>query len=387
MHPETLGVSFSPTESLGIPSGDVLERLPISSPFFGLSVDPYKEDPYSSQASLYLNEASRRPHSDLSKKRKEAHEAPLLSLRINELKLYTSEISKNRTSIYDEYIKTLEYENKFIQTTSVEIPTIHTNLLKIVAPTNFSSVVVKQDPLLAAVQPGFNPNKNRITRGIAFNTVSIYRNGASTKPECLPEMALPVLDFIQTVQPHIVIGCDRGGRLFGVAMHAAWRTTRGSAPFPTLDGKIHFARISKSEDEAVLQEKIDTIITASIKTAAQRGTLPPETEQLRIMFVDDWVVGGGTKRLAERLVRKHGAQSYFVVMSGGGADATGEPQQNTYVSWHDDPEEIGVNYVSTVGYGTEGTLETTLQAVPVRSKRALQNRARIFTAARALPVK
>lgn len=387
MHPESFGGRFNPVESLGIPSGDVFERLPISNPYYGLTVDPGKEDPYRSDASLYLNEVRRRPHTDLSKIHKEAQEAPMLSISLNELTLYTSRVSKNRTDIYEKYVKTLEQENKFTQTASVDIPTLHTNLLKIVAPTNFSTVVAKQNPLLAAVLRGIPASQNVFSQNTIVNAVRTNRRDVSTKPEDLPEMALPVLDFLEEVQPHIVIGCDRGGRLFGVAMHAAWRTTRANAPFPTLDGKIHFARISKSEDEAVLQAKIDAIVAASMHTAAQRGTVPQESEQLRIMFVDDWVVGGGTKRLAERLVKKHGAQTYFVVMSGGGADATGELDQNTFVSWHDNPEAIGVNYVSTVAYGAEGGVDTTLQVVPVRTKCALGNRQRIFTAAQALPVK
>ena len=111
------------------------------------------------------------------------------------------------------------------------------------------------------------------------------------QPEDLPEMALPVLEFMEGIEPHIVIGCDRGGRLFGLAMHAAWGQTREGKAFPTLDGKLHFARVSKLEDPDVLQEKIDQIVAISEQFGKQRGNEHAEGEQLKVLFIDDWVIG------------------------------------------------------------------------------------------------
>lgn len=206
----------------------------------------------------------------------------------------------------------------------------------------------------------------------------------ATKPEDLPEMALPVLELIEQVQPHIVIGCDRGARLFGLAMHAAWQATRNGAPFPTLDGKIHFARISKSEDFDVLQDKVDEVVDASLRFGEQRGRSVQPNERLRVLFVDDWIVGGGTRRLAEKLVRKYDAESFFAVMSGPGADATGQQQRHTIVSWHDKPEEIGVNYLSTLYEDSDGTVVQRQEAVPVKGAAASSNRKKIQRAAKLL---
>lgn len=206
----------------------------------------------------------------------------------------------------------------------------------------------------------------------------------ATKPEDLPEMALPILEFMDDVQPHIVIGCDRGGRLFGLAMHAAWRETRGGQAFPTLDGKLHFARVSKSEDPDVLQEKIDEIVDASKQFGKQRGNQLGDDEQLRVLFVDDWVIRGGTMRLAQRLMEKHGAQTYFAVMCGEGADATGAQDLKTRVSWHDRPEEIGVNYLSTFHENSDGTVTQKQEVLAVRGEEAIRNRQRIQQAAKEL---
>ncbi len=204
-------------------------------------------------------------------------------------------------------------------------------------------------------------------------------------PEDLPRLAQHIIDFIQETQPHIVIGCDRGGRLFGLAVHTTWQETMGGQPFPTLDGKLHFARISKSEDEDVLQEKIDDIVARTVEFGRQRGKTVEEDEQLRVLSIDDWVIGGGTKLLAKRLMTSHGAKAYFAVMCGEGADATGQFDQQTFVTWHDHPDEIGVNYLSTVAEDADGNVIQQQEVVAVRGDKAVKNRRKIHEAARNLP--
>ncbi|HEX8226897.1 MAG TPA: hypothetical protein VF572_03455 [Candidatus Saccharimonadales bacterium] len=76
--------------------------------------------------------------------------------------------------------------------------------------------------------------------------------------------------------------CDRGGRLYGLAVHAAWRETRDGKPFPTVDSKVHFARISKTEDPEVLQGKIDQIVEGSLRAATGRGKELDEGEELKV---------------------------------------------------------------------------------------------------------
>lgn len=181
--------------------------------------------------------------------------------------------------------------------------------------------------------------------------------------EDLPEMALPVLEFMDQVKPHIVVGCDRGGRLFSLAMHATWREMHKDQPFPTLDGKIHFTRVSKSESELELQKQMDTIVAQSKKHGTRRGNTVAEDEQLRILFVDDWVIGGGTKRLTERLAARHNAQSFFAVMVGGGADVSGRPSSGIDgLGWNDDSNEVGVNYFSPFSNLPDGSWNERLRA-------------------------
>lgn len=210
-------------------------------------------------------------------------------------------------------------------------------------------------------------------------------DSVTVTPEDLPRLAVPIVDFIAETKPHIVIGCDRGGRLIALAVHAVWQQTADS-PFPTLDGCIHFARISKSEDPSVLQKRIDEIISQSLKTGSQKGKQVQQNEQLRVLFLDDWVYGGGTKRLSEELVRKYNAQTYFGVMAGGGGDVTGQ-EEGASVSWHDNPKELGINYLSTLTEGNNGTIEQSQKVLAVRGLQVISVRRRIYSSARKLSKK
>lgn len=228
-----------------------------------------------------------------------------------------------------------------------------------------------------------NSQMNQPTRlsGINLGLLSMVELGA-LRPEDLPELALPVIEFIDSMKPHIVIGCDRGGRLFALAIHATWGKIHEEESFPSLDGKIHFARISKSEDPLVLQEKVDEIVEKSIEFGRHKGRSVEDGEELRVLFVDDWVIGGGTMELAKSLVEKYGAKAYFAVMCGGGADTTGNPKRQTNVSWHDRPEEIGVNYFSGIALDENGDIVQTQKVIAVRAEAAVNNRRRIQVAAR-----
>lgn len=129
---------------------------------------------------------------------------------------------------------------------------------------------------------------------------------------------------------------------------------------------------------------MDQIIESSRIQGSHRGNRLEEGERLRVLFIDDWVIGGGTKRLASGLVQKHNADSYFAVMCGTNADATGNEQLHTTVSWHDRPEEIGVNYLSSVEEDADGDQIHRQVAVPVKDEKATRNRQAIQKAAKAL---
>lgn len=319
----------------------------------------------------------------LGKERTRSYREQYMSYGVKEEESYYINSLSPQEYFYKDYtMGSLNYQENEIETKSEMLGRAIGRLVVnsfIQPPQNQQNLPAWQKGIIAPL-PSKILNGGKIQRPL-----SSFQKMGATEPEDLPEMALPILEFMEDIQPHIVIGCDRGGRLFGLAMHAAWQQTRHSKPFPTLDGKMHFARISKSEDVDVLQEKVDGIVKASRLFGKQRGNNLAEDEQLRVLFIDDWVIGGGTKLLAQRLMEKHGAQTHFAVMCGEGADATGKQDLHTRVSWHDRPEEIGVNYLSTFTQEADGSIVQKQEVVAVRGNEAVSNRQRIQKAARQLP--
>jgi adenine/guanine phosphoribosyltransferase-like PRPP-binding protein len=289
--------------------------------------------------------------------------------------------SESKESLYKDYISQINQE--------ISRPENQINSLIIKDLGKFAlgslTQTLPSGKTIPPIAPLGNPNGfGAIPRPSSFSSPSFYKLGR-LKPEELPEIALPIIDFIEATQPHLVIGCDRGGRMMSIAVHSAWQQTKDGERFPTVDGKIHFARVSKSVDETILQDDIDRIVEAAMKEAKVKGNELGEDEQMRVLFIDDWVVGGGTKKLAQRLMKKHGAKTYFAVMSGDGADVSGDPDRGSgSVSWHDNPEHIGINYLSSVVRNSDGSTTEKQVVVPVRTEEAASNRKAILKAAKSL---
>src|SRR5690606_814517 len=79
-------------------------------------------------------------------------------------------------------------------------------------------------------------------------------------PADLAKMAVPVAGFIKETQPDVVVGCDRGGRLYSLAVYSLWGERNPKKRFPTLDGKLHFARLSTSVDDEAIDRSVARIV-------------------------------------------------------------------------------------------------------------------------------
>lgn len=165
----------------------------------------------------------------------------------------------------------------------------------------------------------------------------------------LAEMTVPVVGFIGKRQPDIVVGCDRGARLYGVAVHSMWNDMEQLGQqqhFPTLDRQLHFARLSTSLGVDVTSGALAHIIEASQQEAQRQGR-QQNADKLGIMFIDDWISSGATRRQIMESIKRIGMQRdvnvSFAVMCGSGGDVSGGKGKGS-VFWHDDPNIIGVNY-------------------------------------------
>ncbi len=186
-------------------------------------------------------------------------------------------------------------------------------------------------------------------------------------------MTVPVVRFIEDTQPDIVIGCDRGARIYAIGVQAMWSQLH-SERFPSLDTSLRFARLSTSIDRADISRALARIIHTSMEEGKQWNN-DWNAKRPRLLFIDDWIVSGKTrKHILESLEVINvlpGCDVSFAVMCGGSADASGRIDPVT-VPWHDDPTTIGINYTKTG------------QPFPVRSKEALNIRRKLHNAVKSL---
>lgn len=212
-------------------------------------------------------------------------------------------------------------------------------------------------------------------------------------PADLAKMAVPVAGFIKETQPDVVVGCDRGGRLYSLAVYSLWGERNPKKRFPTLDGKLHFARLSTSMEDDAIDRSVARIVNQSTMQAKMTGK-SVNGERPRILFVDDWIVSGATREhifaSLERLGLKDDVEVNFAVMCGGKADASGGDSDKD-VPWHDDPEVIGVDYAKRSAepfpVRTKAArkvrkaihAETKKVAVGLRSKRAAKHLGKLLT--------
>ncbi len=162
----------------------------------------------------------------------------------------------------------------------------------------------------------------------------------------LARMAVPVAEFITDTQPDIIIGCDRGGRLYTTAVHSYWNKINPGTRIPTLDSKVHFARLSKTVGPEMINDLIKDIYVKSVLQADITGK-QINGDKVKILFIEDWIGSGETRDMIMDSFRQrridHMTDVNFAVMCGDGADASGGDLDKG-VPWHDNPELTGVDY-------------------------------------------
>lgn len=197
--------------------------------------------------------------------------------------------------------------------------------------------------------------------------------------EDLATMAVPVIRFIEQEKPDIVIGCDRGARIYSVAVHSMWNrlNSREGKKFSTLDEKLYFARLSTSLSVDITSVALAAIIRESMKEA-KRQSKGFNGKRPKIMFIDDWVLSGATRRHILQTLKELDVLGKvdlsFAVMCGPGGDVSGA-KNRVNVPWQDNPDVIGINYTK------EG------RVFPVRTESALKIRKRLHKATGELAIR
>ena len=183
------------------------------------------------------------------------------------------------------------------------------------------------------------------TRHVAdtLSSVNQFLGPASNdlSPQEVATMAQPVVEHIAASTPDVVIGCDRGARLYSLAVYRLWSELNPKKRFPTADGKLHFARLSKT----LSPEEMDQALFATMDRSGAIKKERPDDREVRITVIDDWVNSGQTRQQIEESLDRLGINYdlTFAVMCGKRADITGTARHES-VSWLDDPSVTGVDY-------------------------------------------
>lgn len=172
----------------------------------------------------------------------------------------------------------------------------------------------------------------------------------------LAAYAVSVVNHLNNQPPHIAIGCDRGGRLFSRAVYSMWYELL-ERPFPTIDSGLHFARISymqskNDESKEKMRQRVKNIVSIATDRGEKMGRTIHGGEVLRIMFIDDIIKKGDTKKLIEDLISDVGAKAELAVMYNSknkivDADAYGTEGDLKKMSTFgmDDPYDTGIDYL------------------------------------------
>lgn len=172
----------------------------------------------------------------------------------------------------------------------------------------------------------------------------------------LAAYSVPVVNHLSEQPPHFAIGCDRGGRLFSRAIYSMWHELM-DRPFPTFDSGLHFARISYMhskdiESKEKMRQRVKEIISIATDRGEKMGRTIHGGEVIRILFIDDIIKKGDTKKLIEDLISDVGAMAELAVMYNSkikivDADAYGTEGSLKKMSTlgMDDPYETGIDYI------------------------------------------
>ena len=154
----------------------------------------------------------------------------------------------------------------------------------------------------------------------------------------IAEFAYPLVQFIEQEKPDYIVCCDRGARVFGMAIKMMYRQMFGA--LPTIDGLMYFRKITRKLPYSDVEAKMKDLLS-QIQSKA-RG------KRLKVLVVDDWVSTGGTQEVVKRLFVGMNIDLKFGVIRGTKADISGKLDSRLMTAWTDDSEQIGVEYTDGV---------------------------------------
>lgn len=193
----------------------------------------------------------------------------------------------------------------------------------------------------------------------------------------LAKAAEPISRYVDGYKPHIAVGIDRGGRLLAGAVYRFHQEDTHER-FPTVDHMLHFVRITNNNDDEVSQAAIDktTHQIEELLKNVRRHSHSPLPEQLRFLFIDDWIRRGRTKILISHALKNLEIFDSSIVKVATMIDTTGTADISSLRSasgisllWNNNPAFSGIDYSSG-------------HAKPIRDQKALLIKRTVSTQAK-----
>jgi adenine/guanine phosphoribosyltransferase-like PRPP-binding protein len=193
-------------------------------------------------------------------------------------------------------------------------------------------------------------------------------DGYIIDPTTIPVIARRVVEFLREEKPDAVIAADRGGRMLALAVHAGWRLRYPGERFPALDGKIHFARLSRRDlDYDTFRRLVNWgLVRAGIAEPDDRDEyflydrVTAKDPESKLMVMDDWITRGSTIVRVQDIAAEAGLKpdnvSAAVMYSGYGRRLplnryiVAEPENDKIrgFSWSDSSYDLGITYYNGV---------------------------------------
>lgn len=170
--------------------------------------------------------------------------------------------------------------------------------------------------------PTFQISSDRIKYAQSFPASA--ENDTDVSPRSFNSMAcfaVGVVEDMATHRPDVAIACDRGGRLFGLAVRRMWLELMDE-PFPTLDHKLHFAKISarnigRDDRRDITEYRVRNRIDSAMQEGKRRGR-ELSGDKPNVLVIDDWVSSGDTYEFVSSLSDKLDFNLRYAVMESEG---------------------------------------------------------------------
>jgi hypothetical protein len=155
------------------------------------------------------------------------------------------------------------------------------------------------------------------------------------RPETLPHLVFPLVEYVHENKPDYIIGLDSGGRIPTLALYMLHQRLYGQ--LPTIDHSVHFKKLSRKLPHWIMYDQLSPVV----RELLQHKQYP------HVFVVDDWINTGKTKDLVTNTFDHLSGGKISVsygVMRGWRADITGDLFSVGLTAWRDNPNMSGVLY-------------------------------------------